>query len=400
MSARSSTCGEVAVGHGVTEQVPGLLELVEQGLVAGELDAVAGRRPGFAADRSRAAIAGARQARNRARGLWQGQLRRRLLADERPDAIGDRRGREAPGQQRLDLAPALVASGLDELGGAFVIELRPEDRDHRQRERARAQVIQYDWKAPRRPRRVDAPEGGALRVAQGLAAVHVQRGVTEAEMEVAGLDLAQVGHDLGAGIAFPRDQGAGAGQQIVVGEVAKADGCVHDLRITHHVFGPPGWARRAANALRLDFSPGGIDRRAQRARGALARTPGGARAGGRDGTPKFVKKKVTTVVENAEIDARRRRQALTTGRREDRRRRRLRLASVDNARPRRSRRARRALPTAVRAGACAPGPVSSKNWSGTGESDRAGPAESGSDAGLLVTAAIPGDGSELARLRR
>ena len=54
---------------------------------------------------------------------------------------------------------------------------------------------------------------------------------------------------------------------------------------------------------------------------------------------------------------------------------------------------------------CAPAPLRQgrsvqKNWSGSGESDRAGPADNRSDAGLLVTAAIPGHGSELARLRR
>ena len=52
---------------------------------------------------------------------------------------------------------------------------------------------------------------------------------------------------------------------------------------------------------------------------------------------------------------RRQKEALASGGREDRRRRRLRLASVDNPRTRRSRRSPRGLPTAVRAGACAAG---------------------------------------------
>jgi hypothetical protein len=126
--------------------------------------------------------------------------------------------RRAVGEHLLDRALAPVLRALDQLHLVLRAQVRRQQPHGRQVEFARANAVEQCRVRARGARGGDALVGAPLGEAQGVRAVREHRRVALTQVELAGVDLAQVREQIRLDGARPKGERTQRAKEILIGE--------------------------------------------------------------------------------------------------------------------------------------------------------------------------------------
>ncbi len=214
------------------QHVLGEPQLLERGAADRELQPVTirGQRGDFA---GRPLALQRRRGERRRQGRRRGRGERRDLA-RRPASLGRRKrrlrcrklpdeGRDLgkggePGHDLLHLRLPLPAGRLEHAAVVLGREVRAEQSQRREVDRARGEQLEYDGEAAGRARALDAVVGLVLGEGEGVPAVDEERGVPRAQVHVARGELGEVRHEQRGRAALPGGEPVHPRDELGVGE--------------------------------------------------------------------------------------------------------------------------------------------------------------------------------------
>ena len=114
-------------------------------------------------------------------------------------------------------------------------QVRREKPYRREVELPLREPVEDDWEAAGGAGGLDAVVGLVLGEAEGIAAVDEERRIALPEVDVAGVELGEVGDELGRGLPLASGQGLQARDEIAVGKVAQgSEDFVRHAHLYHH----------------------------------------------------------------------------------------------------------------------------------------------------------------------
>ena len=155
--------------------------------------------------------------RTRRRSCRRESCRSVTAAGDLPHGARQVGSRRQLGNQRFDLAPRLVPGPCED--GLVVLrrEVRPQQTDGGQAQRARSQEIEDQREAPAGPSGLDAVAGGILGEPKGLRAIAEERTIALSGVEHrAAIERGQMGDQLGQGFALPAGEPFEAGKEVLI----------------------------------------------------------------------------------------------------------------------------------------------------------------------------------------
>lgn len=116
----------------------------------------------------------------------------------------------------LDVALGLISCGLEKIEVIVASEMRLEQGDGRERQRALRDHFENHRKLPRRPRGLDPMVGGVLGEVQHRGAVREERRARLREIETSRVELGEEREQVGRQVTLVRGGACSGVEQIVV----------------------------------------------------------------------------------------------------------------------------------------------------------------------------------------